>query len=153
MKIVIQAKNLELTQEIKDFIEEKINDLERFSDDFQDEKYFNGFFGKGKPRVEAWVEVGKETLHHRKGNLFYAECQMRFPKKSLRSVAKRDDLKLAITEVKDELQRQLKQYKRKLAAKTERKARVIKEEIKLSPAAKISKKGKMGKEEIKEDEI
>jgi len=72
--------------------------------------------GKGKPRVEAWVEIGKESRHHQKGPYFLAECQMRFPKKSLRSVAESEDLRQAITEVKDELQRELKQYKTKLIA-------------------------------------
>jgi ribosomal subunit interface protein len=146
MKIVIKTKNLKLNQALEEFIEEKINSLEKFSKIFYSEKYFNGFFGKGKPRVEAWVEVGKTTLHHQKGPWFYAECQMHFPKKSLRSVAQREDLKLAICEVKDELQRELKQYKEKLAAQTKRRARVLKKELKLAPQARFYKKGRIREE-------
>jgi len=115
MKIIIKTKNLKLNQALKNFIEEKINSLEKFSKIFQN-NYYGDFFGKGKPRVEAWVEIGKESRHHQKGPYFLAECQMRFPKKSLRSVAESEDLKQAITEVKDELQRELKQYKTKLIA-------------------------------------
>ncbi len=140
MKIVIRTKNLKLNQAIKNFINEKIGSLEQFSEIFQ-KSYFNSFFGKGKPRVEAWVEIGKTTLHHQKGPFFRAECQMRLPGRSLRSTARSKDLRLAITEVKDELQRQLKQYQNKLQSQTKRKARVHKKSLRLAPSAKL-KRGK-----------
>lgn len=123
MKIVIKTTNLKLSRALKNFIEEKIGSLEKFSKIFQ-KKYFNSFFNKGKPRVEAWVEIGKTTLHHQKGPVFRAECQMRVPKKSLRSIARSKDLRLAITEVKDELQRQLKKYKNKKITQARRKQRI-----------------------------
>ncbi|PIS39369.1 MAG: ribosomal subunit interface protein [Candidatus Nealsonbacteria bacterium CG08_land_8_20_14_0_20_38_20] len=133
MKIVIKTTNIKLDQALEDFIERKINDLEKFAKVFQGEEYFNGYYGKGKPRVEAWVEIGKETLHHKKGPYFYTECQMRFPGRSLRSTANSPDLRLAICEVKDKLQRQLKQYKEKAGAKTkkgQRSPKKIKKEAK-----------------------
>ena len=126
MKIVIKTKNLKLNRALQNFIEEKINSLEKFSEILYSEKYYNHFFGKGKPRVEAWVEIGKETLHHQKGPYFWAECQMRFPGKSLRATARLKDLKLAIVEVKDELELQLKRYKEKITAKDKSKQRVFK---------------------------
>ena len=119
MKIIIKTTNLKLNQALKNFIEEKINSLEKFSNIFQKE-YLDSFFGKGKPKVEAWVEIGRTTLHHKKGPVFWAECQMHLPGKSIRSTAKSKDLKLSIIEVKDELQRELKEYKEKLTAKTKR---------------------------------
>jgi ribosome-associated translation inhibitor RaiA len=73
---------------------------------------------------------------------------MRFPKRSLRSVARKENLKLAIVEVKDELQRQLKQYKEKFQAKTKRRARAFKKELKISPAARFYKKGRIREEGI-----
>jgi len=148
MKIVIKTTNLKLTQALRNFIEEKINSLEKFSKILYSEKYFNHFFGKGKPRIEAWIEIGKESLHHKKGSVFLAECQMRFPKRSLRSTARAKDLKMAITEVKDELQRELKLYKEKLIAQTKRRARVFKKELKLSPLARFYRKGRIREEGI-----
>lgn len=139
MKIVIKTKNLKLNSALKNFIEEKIGSLEKFSEIFQ-KKYFNSFFGKGKPRVEAWVEIGKTTLHHQKGPFFRAECQMRLPGRSLRSTARSKDLRLAITEVKDELQRQLKQYRNKLKSQTKRKERVSKKSLRLAPGARFKKR-------------
>ena len=129
MKIVIKSTNLKLTPALKDFIEEKINLLEKFAKILYSEKYYGHFFGKGKPRVEAWIEIGKETLHHKKGPFFWAECQMRFPGKSIRVTGRAEDLKVAITEVKDELQRELKEYKEKIMAKEKRGARVLKKEF------------------------
>jgi len=122
VKIVIKTKNLRLPKAIKNFIEEKINSLEKFLKIFGKE-YYNHFFGRGKPRVEAWIEVGKETFHHKKGPYFWAECQIRLPGKSLKSTAISKDLKLAITEVKDELQRELKEYKEKIIDKTKKKTK------------------------------
>ena len=58
MKITIKTTNLKLNQALKNFIEEKVNSLEKFS----------------KKTIEAWVEIGKTTLHHQKGPFFRAEC-------------------------------------------------------------------------------
>jgi len=134
MKINILTKNIKLTPALKDFVEEKINPLEKFA----------SFFGK--PRIEAWVEISKESRHHKKGSLFLAKCQMRFPKKSIRSTTKSENLKLAINEVKDELQRELKEYKEKLVAEKERKSRIFKKEIKISPQARFYRKGRIREE-------
>jgi ribosomal subunit interface protein len=149
MKIVIQTKNLKLNQALRQYIREKVNSLEKFAKIFQEkEKYFNSFYGKGKPRVEAWVEVGKTTRHYQKGPHFRAEIQMRLPGKSLRATAKRKDLKLAVTQIKDELQRQLKQYKNKLEALTKRRQRIFKKEFRLSPRARFYRKGRIREEGI-----
>ena len=149
MKIIFKTKNLKLSQALCQYIREKINSLEKFAKIFQnEEKYFNHFLGKGKPRVEAWVEIGKTTLHHQKGPYFWAECQMRLPGKSIRSTAQSENLRLAITEVKDELQRELKQYKNKLTTQAKRRARVLKKELRFSPRARFYRKGRIREEGI-----
>ncbi len=148
MKIVIKTKNIKLTQSLRDFIQEKFDSLEKFLKIFQAEKYYDGFFGKGKPRVEAWVEVGKESLHHKKGEVFRAECQLRFPGKSIRSEAISKNLRQAINKVKDELQREFKQYKEKITSQNKRKARVSKKELKISPAARSYRKGRIREEGV-----
>ncbi|MCK5044746.1 ribosome-associated translation inhibitor RaiA [Candidatus Parcubacteria bacterium] len=115
MKIIIKTEKIELTPAIKEFIEEKIGGLEKFVTLLQEEEkdYFEG----RKPKIEALVEVGKTTLHHKKGPFFRAECQIVHLKKSIRATAKSEDLRQAIVEVKDELQIQLKKYKEKPKAK------------------------------------
>jgi|TARA_B100001971_G_C18204664_1_gene546797 ribosomal subunit interface protein len=147
VKIVIKAKNIELNKFLRDFIEKKIGQLEKFSDIFREE-YFDDYLTKRKPIVKAWVEISKTTLHHRKGPFFRAECQMRFPGKSMRSEALSHNLRLSIVEVKDELQRQIKKYKNKSAAKSKRAQRAIKKDLKLSPLARFYRKRRIKKENL-----
>jgi len=99
MQIDIKGTNLELTQAIKDYVNEKIGGLEKFFDQI----------------LEAKVEVGLTTKHHQKGKIFRAETNLEVPQKHIiRAEAEREDLYMAINEVKDELQIQLKKYKEKM---------------------------------------
>jgi len=134
MKIVIKTTNVKLTPVFEEYIREKINSLEKFAEE--------------KGQCEAWVEVGRITRGQQKGKVFRAECQMRFPKDSLRAEAESEDLKLAITEVKDELQRELKQYKNRLSAQSKKGARAAKKELKLSPQARLYRKGRIREEGV-----
>jgi ribosomal subunit interface protein len=136
MKITIKATKIKLTPEIKEFVEEQINSLEKFAKGIFGEKYYDGFFGKGKPKAEARVEIkGKER------GFYYVECNLNFPKRLIRAESLKKDLKSAIYEVKDELQREIKEYREKLFAKFKRGARKLKRELRVSEAAKI-KEGK-----------
>lgn len=131
MKIIIRTKFIALNAALKDFIAEKFNNLEKFSEIFG-EKYFNNYSRKGKPRTEIWIEIEKTTKHHQKGPFFRTECQARLPGKSLRAEALSKDLRLSIVEAREEMERQLKQYKNKLKAKTEKGQRLIKTKLQLS---------------------
>ncbi|MFA5188960.1 MAG: ribosome-associated translation inhibitor RaiA [Patescibacteria group bacterium] len=99
MQIDIKGTNMELTQAIKAYIDEKIGGLEKFFDQI----------------LEARVEVGLTTKHHQKGNIFRAEVNLEVPRKHiLRAEAEKEDLYMAINQVKDELQAQIKKYKEKM---------------------------------------
>jgi putative sigma-54 modulation protein len=108
MKIIVQAVGFKLNKAISDFIDEKMSDLER------------ALGGANSESVEARVEIGKPSEHHKKGDVFYAEVNLKMPGKLLRATSENWDLRLAITEVKDELQRQIRKYKNKMVAKTRR---------------------------------
>jgi len=131
MEIIIRTKNLKLTQVLETYIKEKIGKIE-----------------KGKPIIEAWVELEKTTLHHKKGPFFKAECKLKAPGKNVVAEASSEDLRLAIDEVRNELQRELRQYKEKQISKTKRKARIIKKELKISPEARFYRKGRIREEGI-----
>ena len=139
MKIVIRAKNVKLNQSLREWIDKKLNSLERFISLLKEED-LDSFLGKGKPKIEMWVEIEKMSSHHRKGPFFRAEAQMRFPGKSLRAEARDEDLRVAITTIKDELQRQVKKYKNKRKAKIKRGARKLKKEMNLSTSAQFPKR-------------
>ena len=101
MKVIIQAKNFKLNNALYDFITEKMDDLARVIGRINDES------------IEARVEIGKPSGHHKKGDVFYAEINLKMPGKLLRAISENWDVRLAVTEVKDELQRQIRKYKEK----------------------------------------
>jgi ribosomal subunit interface protein len=113
MQVNIKTTNLEITPEIKKVIEEKISPLDRF-------------VSTVKMPLEAFVEVGLVSRHHRKGDVFYAEANIDLPGKIVRSEAKEDNLFKAINVVKDELQLLLKKYVKKQVAKKEKSAQALK---------------------------
>lgn len=125
MRIVIKTTNIKLDKAFEDFINEKIGGLKKFLKIFQEDKKIK----KGKRLDEIFVEVGKETRHHKKGPFFRAEAQVYLPGKSLRSEAIAEDLKTAIVEVKDELQQEIKKYKLKFIDSYRRKQRKLKNRL------------------------
>ena len=148
MKISIKTKNITLTQAIEDFIEEKISPLEKFIKVLYTTKHFSSSSGKVKLRAEAWIEIGKETLHHKRGPFFRAEGQIRFNGKSIRAESSSKDLRIAINETKELLKRELKKQQQRIIAKKKRKSRVFKKEIKISPQARFHQKGRIREEGI-----
>lgn len=143
MRIIIKATKVNLTENLRRLIREKILSLEKFLEEIL--KKEDVFDGK-KPRAEAFIEVGKPSTHHRKGDVFYAECQISLPGEEVRAVAERKNLELAITEVKDELQRQLKKYKGSQKARQKREQRKTKKDFKISKSARFYRKGRIREE-------
>lgn len=105
MRHILQGKNVKINAAIEDYILQKIRSLERFT------KHFN------QDAVEARIEVGKPSKHHRSGFVFYAEINLKLPGKLLRAEAAHLDLNSAINEVFSEIERQAKKYKDRLAQK------------------------------------
>lgn len=99
MRIIIQGTNLELTDAVRILVNEKVADLNHFLEDIDPET------------VEARVEVGVPQEHVVSRGVFRAEVNLRLPKALLRSEAHARTLNAALTEVKDELQRQIEEYR------------------------------------------
>lgn len=144
MKIIIKTKNIKLTKNSQKYINDKINSLEKFSRIFQqNQKYFFK-----KTGIVIRIEIGKETLHHKKGNIFFVKCQMKLLDKILRAEVVSKNLREAVNEVKNILQKELKQYKEKLTSKNLRKARILKKSFHLSSQARFWRKGRIREEGI-----
>jgi ribosomal subunit interface protein len=105
MKFSLKTTNLELTSDISDHLEKTINSLDKFINNVDSV-------------VQAWVEIGRISQHHRSGKIYRAEVQIHLLGKSVRSEAVAKTIFQAINEVRDELQRELKQYKRKKNSRT-----------------------------------
>lgn len=131
MKINIKATNLDLTPAIKQYIEEKVGGLEKLlsskSIDWDPEI--------GRPTVEAFVEISRTTKHHHKGPVFRAEINVPMPGqgKVLRAEAEQWDIRVAIDQIKDEIQIELKKYNHSQNAKFKRGSRMIKNLLRFSP--------------------
>ena len=104
--------------------------------------------GKIKNKVEAWIEVGKETFHHKKGFVFRAEGQIRFNGKSVRVESTAKDLRVAIGDMKEIMKRELRKEQLRIVDKKKRKSRAAKREIKIAPQARFHRKGRIRQEGI-----
>ena len=102
---------------MKVFVEDKIGGLEKFFPPEAPRPPLAGdppLEGKySKDPIEVRVEIGKPSKHHRSGKVFYAEANLKMGGKLLRATCQHEDLRNAIVEVKDELQRQIKKFKGK----------------------------------------
>lgn len=138
MRITIRGKNLELTEEIKDYINEKIGGLEKFS-------------GKIDAASIADVEVGVSTMHHKGGKIYTAVVNITIPKNFIRAEAEAEDLYQAIDEVKAKLEADINGYKKGFISKKHRAALIWKKIKAISPFAWLKgefRKGKRDKEKF-----
>lgn len=104
MQLDIKAKNFELTDAIRAFVDQKLSTLDAET----------ARFGEA---VRAEVEVGKTTRHHVHGPYFRAEVHVRLPGKQIYADCEHEDLYPAITGAVKEAERQILTYKEKLSDK------------------------------------
>jgi ribosomal subunit interface protein len=123
MKITIKTKNLELTGDLQNFIEKKFGILKKFIDVLKRKDEI------GKTLAEVFVEVEKETTHHRKGNIFLVKSQIYLPGREIISEVRADSLQKVIVKAKDELKTEIEKYKFKNIDKHRRQQRKSKTEI------------------------
>jgi len=98
MTINIKATNFDLTDAIRDLVNEKISSLTRYYE----------------PITHADVEVGKENHHHEKGDdAYFAEVNLDVPGHLVRVRKNSDDLYKAFEKVRDHLKVELERLKGK----------------------------------------
>lgn len=112
MEIKIKTTNFSLTPSIGNYLQEKLNALDKFLPN--DESIF------------ADVELAKTTRHHQKGDIFKAEVNLKVSGRLIRAVAEERDLHVAIDAVKDELQRKITINKEKNISLYRKGARLFK---------------------------
>ncbi len=122
MKINLKTTNIDLDEALRIWVEKKIGEIDKFLGDFDSAELLAG----EREKIEAWVEIGKTTKHHLKGEIFRAEAQLYLPGKKIRATATDIDLRVAVNGVKDLLQREIKKYKGKRLARARSWARNIK---------------------------
>lgn len=102
MKINIKVINLELTPAIHEYIEIKIGSLDHLLKRFETDN-----------EIIVFVEIARISKHHKSGAVFCAEASFSIGKKLLRAEHSDWDIRVAVDEVKDRLQQEIKKYKEK----------------------------------------
>lgn len=98
MNINLKATNVDLTENLKSYVEKKMNSLA---------KYFNNI-------IEINAEVGMNSLHHQKGQIFFCEANVKVPNTLLRVRKEEKTLFKAIDKTRDHLRVVLHRHKEKI---------------------------------------
>lgn len=97
----ILGTNLELTDAIKHYVEERVEALEKLTAHFES-------------IAELSAELGKTSQHHNNGPFYFAELHLEAPGTNINARAEGEDLYAVIDEVRDDLKRQLVDRKERL---------------------------------------
>ena len=103
MKIRLKGTNLELTEAIKNYVQEKMDATEKYLGDIA--------------VINCDFEVEKMLPGQHKGDVFRAEVNLQVARELLRVEKTEKDLYKAIDKVKDHLELVIKKYKEKLQDK------------------------------------
>jgi putative sigma-54 modulation protein len=97
MNINIKATNIDLTDAIRDLVNEKVSSLDKYYDRI----------------THVDVEVGKESNHHQKGDVYFAEVNLDVPGRLVRVRKNSNDLYKAFEKVRDHMKVELEKLKGK----------------------------------------
>lgn len=116
MNIIFQGTNLPLTDELRDFVIEKL------------EHAFRAFGKMNLEPVKVDVELEKTTLHQGKDlHQYRAEANVSVPGRFFRVEASADDLREAIVVMKHTLTREIRSWRERLIDERRRGARAARE--------------------------
>ncbi|MBI3305734.1 ribosome-associated translation inhibitor RaiA [Candidatus Nomurabacteria bacterium] len=120
MQINFQGKNIELTENIKDYVLKRVTNLGKLL----------GRIEEGGGKVLVNFEVGKSTHHHKTGDIFHADCLINIDGKEFYGSADKQDLYQAVDSVKDSLYSEINKNKDKKQTLMKRGAASIKRMMK-----------------------
>ena len=100
MQIIIKATQLELTDALRQYVEDRIKSLE---------KYIGRFEEQGE--AIARVELARTTQHHRNGDVFSAEINLHINGDIIRASRDGEDMYATVDEIKDILKLEIQKYK------------------------------------------
>ncbi len=128
MNINISTNNIELTSSLKEFTEKKIKSCSKFID---------------SQEVTIEVEIGQDVRSQRKGDVFKARAYVDVFKQRVVAEERSDDLYTAISNMKDDLERQLKNLKGKISSIRTRENLRTKKDSRFDDAARFNRSGRI----------
>lgn len=114
MIVSLKGTNIEITESIQEYFDEKII------------KLVEKLISKNSEVVKLNLEAERTTRHHRHGKIFRAEANLSIGKILLRAEALGENLHEAIDLLEEELRREIKKFKTKKTALDRKGARVLK---------------------------
>ena len=127
MNFITKATNITLSPSLENHIENSLGSLRKLVRSFGEE-------------IETRVEVGRSTFHHKKGEVFFAEVNLKIGKILLRSKSEAVSIQSAIDEVRDELRNEIVKFKDKKETVFRRGARSFAKLLRISPLARFRRK-------------
>jgi len=112
MTINLKGSNAELTAEIRDYLNRRLEGFQKF-------------LPGGKDASVADIELARVTKHHT-GDVFRAEINIRVEGRVFHAASERPDLYEAIDHMKDEIARELGSYKEKRLSLLKRSGQKVK---------------------------
>lgn len=112
----IKATNIELTSAISDYVNKKIESINKLTDYYKE--------------IIIYVEVGKTTNHHKQGDYFKAEFDVSIDGEKFFAESEKNDLYKAIDDSKDQVVRRIKNNKKRKSTLFKRGAVSVKKMIK-----------------------
>jgi len=127
MQIIFKKKDFEITSGVQDYVQKKIETLEKFFKSFGEEK------------IVIEVELGRVTTKQKSGDIFRAEINLNLGGKMFRAESEQADIFSAIDEMRDDLEQEIKKFKDKKETIFIRGARSIAKRFRVSPLARFKK--------------
>jgi ribosomal subunit interface protein len=94
MNINIKATNIELTEAIDSYVRSRLDGLDKFK--------------KPEEEMQVFVEVGKTSNRHKRGDYYRAEFNIEISGKKFYTFSEKSDLYKSIDDAKKEILRQIK---------------------------------------------
>lgn len=124
MRIIkIKGTNLELTPQIREYLQQRLEDIDKF-------------LANVGGTQQAEIELAKTTEHHQRGRIYKAEIMISLKGETIRAESKKENIHQAIDDVKDDITREIRKYKEKRSTQSRKKARFFKKLIRISPLAR-----------------
>jgi len=101
MQINLQARNIELTEDIKDYVLKRVTNLEKLLSSIEE---------KGG-EVLVHFDIGKTTEHHRTGQVFHADCLVNIHGEKFYYATDKESLYECIDEIKERLYEEIRRNK------------------------------------------
>ncbi|MCX8514335.1 MAG: ribosomal subunit interface protein [Pseudomonadota bacterium] len=113
--LTIVCKDFDLTEAIKEYLEDKMS-------------YLYKFFNCDETSINFNARIGKTSNHHNHGKIFYAEISIHTPEKNFGARVEAEEIYAAIDKIKDELARNITHYKDKTLSISRKQGHKLKQE-------------------------